>query len=429
MSSIFMALNTANSGLQADQASIETIDHNVSNANTPGYSQQTAHLVASPAYTAPSLMRAAGPGQFGTGVTVQNVIRARDSLLDGQYRYQNQLAGQWSTLDTQYTQVQGILQEPSTTGLNAKLTAFWNNWQQLADDPTNIGARAGLQQSAIALTTTFNNDAQQLTEAQQTADNAVTNAVNTVNNLTTQIANLNGQIRSVIATGQQPNDLLDQRDLLIDQLSNAVPITYAAQPDGTVTINLATQVPGTTTLALANPGEASLVSATTTNTLTYASTGGTPAYTSPTFADGHPLVDPVAHPGQTLIGGQLGAALQMRDTILGGGTGLISQLDNIVKQVVQNVNTLHDSASAYDLNGNNSMPFFNIAGGASGTAPAIASVTAANVVVNAPIVNSPTAIAASATQGAVGDGSVAQAIADTVSQKGAPGDPLPNVRA
>src|SRR5271165_6137917 len=123
MSSIFMALNTANSALQADQASIETIGHNVANASTDGYSQQTANLVASPAYSVPSQNRAAGPGQIGTGVTVQGITRARDALLDTQFRYQNQLAGQWSTLDTQLSQVQEILPEPASTGLGAQLSA------------------------------------------------------------------------------------------------------------------------------------------------------------------------------------------------------------------------------------------------------------------------------------------------------------------
>ncbi len=263
MSTIFMALNTANSALQADQASIETIGHNVANASTDGYSQQTANLVASPAYSVPSQNRAVGPGQIGTGVTVQGITRARDALLDTQFRYQNQLAGQWSTLDTEFGQVQGILPEPATTGLGKDLSAFWTSWQTVADDPSNLGGRATLQQAGISLATAFNSDAQQIAQAQQTADTAVQSNVATINNAATEIANLNGQIASVLAGGQQPNDLMDQRDLLLDKIANTIPITTSTQPNGMVTVNIATAVPGSTTLQVARPSAAPLVSGVT----------------------------------------------------------------------------------------------------------------------------------------------------------------------
>lgn len=512
MPSIFMPLNTANTALLADQAAIETIGHNVSNANTPGYSQQSVNLVASPPYTIPTQVRPMSAGQLGTGVTVLNISRARDALLDNQYRYQNQFAGQWSTLQTQLQQLQGILPEPATTGLGQKLSDFWNGWQSVANDPSNMGGRATLQQSAIALATNFNSDAQQLTEVQHVADTAVQSSVTSINTAATQIANLNGQIMEVLAVGQQPNDLMDQRDVLLDQISNSVPITVTAQPNGSVTVQIATQVPGTTNPQIARPSAAPLVSGIATNLLsatalavpTYASTatgteamttggvytgasnlqyivkvtgatagavtgvsystdggqtftasasGGSPftlsnglttsfttgavvgdqfsffaTPTSVSAVSGAPLVDPAAlnPPNATTnpLGGQLGAAIQIRDVVIGGAAGLISQLDTLAKQIVLKVNSLH--ITGYDMTGATGNPFFAAAPPYNTTA-SVGAVTAANMAVTSAVTGNVQSIAAAGAPNAVGDGAIAQQIANVQSTAGAATDPLPNI--
>jgi flagellar hook-associated protein 1 len=420
MTTIFSTLNTANTALQANQLVIETIGHNVANGSTPGYSVQTANLQAMPPYTVPSMMRYVGAGQLGTGVRVTTIGRGRDALLDGQFRYENQYAGQYTAQNTGYTQLQGILTEPSTSGLSAHMSAFWNSWQALADDPTNMGARSQVQQTGVALASTLNSDAQQLTQAQQTADGYVATTVTSINNLATQIANLNGQISAVVASQQQPNDLLDQRDNMLDQLSNLVPITYSTQTNGTVTVNLATQVPGSTLLQVARPSEAPLVSGVTTNLLVSSPMG------VPTYADTQPYIDPAVIPTLTApVGGQLGAYINLRDKVIGGTTGLISQLNNITQAIVQDVNTQH--ALGYDLNGNTNMPFFNVAPPAAAlTAPwsTVATVTAANITVDPAIVANPQVIAAANASGAVGEGSNAQALSNLRTQVGAAATPL-----
>ncbi len=283
MSSLFVGLNTANQAIQADQVEIQTINHNIANANTEGFTQQTPDLTASPPYTVPSILAPAGAGQIGSGVTVSAINRARDPILDNQFRYQNQFAGQYSTLDTQLTQVQSIFPEPSTSALGGKLSNFWSSWQGLADNPTDAGSRATLQQNALALANQFNNNAQQLTTAQQSADNIVQTSINTVNTDAQQIANLNQQIRAIIASGKQPNDLLDQRDLLLDNIANITPITYSNNSDGTITVQLATQVPGSTQLQVDNSTVPALVSGTLVNPLVY-NAMQSPSYTYMTSA-------------------------------------------------------------------------------------------------------------------------------------------------
>jgi len=429
MSSLFFTLNTANSALQASQATIQTIDHNVANANTEGYSQQSTHLVASPAYTVPSLLRPMGvPGQMGTGVTVQSIMRGRDALLDGQYRYQNQFAGQWASLDAQYTQVQGVVPEPSPSGFSEKLSAFWNSWQTLADDPTNTGARATVQQDGAQLATTLNSFSQQMTQQQQYADNKVTTSVANINNYATQIANLNGQISGVIASGQQPNDLLDQRDLLLDKISHITPVTYSVQANGAMTVNLATQVPGSPLIQVARPTEPALVSNTTTNLLNVTSMG------IPTYASsGLPYVDPTAltpapgTPTMSPVGGELGASLQMRDTIIGGTSGFIAQLDTIAKALVYNVNAIH--VTGYDASGTTTgTPFFQVSPPATPlTTPftTTATVTAANITVSSSVLANPNNIATAGTSNAAGDSTIAQSIANIRNLAGAALSPIP----
>ena len=245
----------------------------------------------------------------------------------------------------------------------------------------------------------------------------------TINNLATQIANLNGQIAAVSASNQQPNDLMDQRDNMIDQLSNIAPIVYSTQPNGMVTINLATQVPGSTTLQIANASEAPLVSGTTTNLMLAVPMG------VPTYADGNPYINPITFPTiPAPIGGTIGASINVRDTIIGGATGLITQLNNIAQAMTQDVNVQH--ALGFDMNGVTGKPFFNVTPPAvSLTAPftAVGTVTAANITVDPAIVASAQAIAAASSAGAVGDGSNAQAISNERSVVGALGTPIPGL--
>jgi flagellar hook-associated protein 1 len=432
VTTIFMALNTANTALQADQLTITTIDHNVANANTPGYSQQTVNLVAAPPYTVPSLMRPIGPpGQVGAGVEAQSITRARDLLLDGQWRYENQYNGQWQTMDTQYSQIQSIFPEPSSNGLSEKLSAFFNSWQTLADDPTNMGARASVQQAGVQVASTLNSYAQQLATAQQNADNLVSSTVTDINNLTSQIVNLNGQIAAVLATGQQPNDLMDQRDVLLDKLSSDIPITYQLQANGMVTVNAATQVPGGTTVQTARAA-VPLVNGLSQTTLAvnpmgipYYNVAGNPTYVDPTFI--------VPNGATTVpIGGVLGSAINVRDTVLGTpATGMIGQLNSIAQAIVQRVNNLHGTgidASGTAIPGGTA--FFNVTPPAAPLATPytnVATVTAANITVDPAILASPNNIAAATTTSSPGDGSNAQAIANLRNSVGGLGQPLQNL--
>ncbi len=144
---------------------------------------------------------------------------------------------------------------------------------------------------------------------------------------------------------------------------------------------------------------------------------------------GAPLVDPAAltpvNATVNPLGGQIGANVQMRDVVLGGPTGLLASLNTLAQQIALTVNSLH--ATGYDLTGATGNPFFNASGPPYNTAASVANVTAANIGVTAGITSNAQLIAAAGAPNAVGDGAIAQSIANISGAVGAATDPLPNV--
>ncbi|MCL6442178.1 MAG: flagellar hook-associated protein FlgK [Alicyclobacillus sp.] len=242
----FLGLEIAKRGLQTAQAAIEVTAHNVSNANTPGYTRQRLDLTASPALEVPGLVSAA-PGQIGTGVQITQIQRLRDSYLDSQYRQQNGTLGSWQAQQDTLQKVTAIINEPSDTGLSTVMQNFWNAWDQLAVNPNDLSARNVVAQSAVTVAQTISQMADQLNSLQSDLSTSVQDNVDQVNSYLSQIAQLNQQIESVEGDGKQPNDLLDQRDYLVDQLSNLADVTvtdagssYQISIGGTVVLDNAT---------------------------------------------------------------------------------------------------------------------------------------------------------------------------------------------
>lgn len=239
MVSTFGRLETLLRGLEAQQRAVDVIDHNIANANTPGYSRQTAALATTPPYTVPAYNAPAQAGQLGTGVTVQAIQRVREGFLDLQYRSQVQQLGDAEARDGVYSQLQVVFNEPGPNGLNAALEQFWQAWQTLSNRPDDASARVALVQNASSLAASINGVRQQIETQRQTVFQDISMQVSQVNDLAKQIASLNDQISAVLGSGQQPNDLMDQRDQLLDQLSKLVGGTVVTTPDGATNVYLA----------------------------------------------------------------------------------------------------------------------------------------------------------------------------------------------
>jgi flagellar hook-associated protein 1 FlgK len=237
----FTGLETALRGLTAAQAAIDTTGQNIANANNPGYSRQTADLVESPDLPLPAFSNTTGHGvQLGTGVDVTTINRVRDQFLDVQYRAQNSATSGLQTASGLLQQVQTALAEPSTDGVTSQLTAFWNSWSDLANAPTSLAAKQGVVDSATTLADTFNGIESQLQTIQNQADaqyTSLTSSSGQVQADANQIAALNGEINQALGAGQSPNNLLDQRDKLLDDLSQYGTVSVTDPGNGLLVVN------------------------------------------------------------------------------------------------------------------------------------------------------------------------------------------------
>ena len=233
-------LNIAISALMAQQNCMNVTAQNVANASTSGYSEETAELATGPSIPAPSLWAPSGPGQFGSGVNVTTVTRSRSQFLDTQYRQQNQLLGQAQQQSDALNQVQTVFGDvSSTTGLNTDLNNFWQAWDTLSQQPENLPERTTVVETATTLTDDLQSTAGQLTTEQGNLNDDISIDVSHVNQDIQQIAGLNNSIQSATTDGLSPNDLLDQRDSLLDDLSTYVNAQTTINPDNTATVSIA----------------------------------------------------------------------------------------------------------------------------------------------------------------------------------------------
>jgi flagellar hook-associated protein 1 FlgK len=224
MSSTFFGLEMMKRALFAQQTALNTVGHNIANANTPGYSRQTVNMTASQPMYYPSMSSGGLVGQIGTGVDVQSITRMREAFLDAQYRNQNQMLGEWEVKSDTVKKLEAIFNEPSDTGLTATLNQFFNAWQTLSTDPNNPSARSVVLQRGKQLADLLNETAQELNDLNNDLQTNIQTQVTQVNSYIDQIQKLNVQIKSAETFGANANDLRDQRDYLVDQLSKIADI-------------------------------------------------------------------------------------------------------------------------------------------------------------------------------------------------------------
>jgi flagellar hook-associated protein 1 FlgK len=387
MSSPFFGLDVGASALRAAQQLLDTAAHNVANANTPGYTRQRVRVVAAPPYTYPAFNRTGLPGQIGTGVNVVAITRIRDSFLDLQVQTQLGLQGQWDARQQELAKIEAIFPEPSDSGLGGTVSKYWNAWQDVAADPTSTAARTALTEQAQALATDINRDATQLGIIASGIDAQVKDKVQTINDLATQIATLNGQIQRVQVTGDNANDLLDQREQLLEQLSQIVPVNVLTRSDGTINVLI---------------GGTDLVNNVYTRQLSVQTDAN--GHAQPVWADGSTFAPP---------SGALKALVDVRDTDL---ANYQATLNSLAQGIADSTNALHERG--VDATGNAGQALFTYQ----------AANPAGTLAVSQAIVADPRLLAVASSPDAPGDGSVAGLIADLRNATGyAAGDPATDI--
>ncbi len=234
-------VQTALSGLEADQAALDTIGNNIDNASTPGYTEEVVNLNSRTPQqiAAESYNKGAVATQLGTGVDIGSITRQRNEFLDVQYRAQNSMLGHNTENATQLGDAQSVFAEPSSTALSGQMARFWSDWNSVANNPTSLPAQQALVDDATTLAQSFGGLYTQLStlQSQATAQfTAMTSSGGQLVSDANKIASLNGAISQAIADGQSPNTLKDQRDSALDDLSSLGNVSVSSQPDGTVTV-------------------------------------------------------------------------------------------------------------------------------------------------------------------------------------------------
>lgn len=218
MSGLFSTLNVSVRGMNAQQTAIDVTSHNIANANTDGYSRQRATMET----TRPTTTSA---GQLGTGVQVSSISRIRDAYLDYQVRAENGTMGLNQGKENVLSEVETVLNGVSDTGVPTLLDKVFASWQALSTSPELSNTRTVVAQQSKALTDELNSTYNQLMTVKDDAKAVVRQDVVDINAMLNQIDDLNKQIKTVKIGGNEPNDLMDKRDLLEDQLSTKFGIT------------------------------------------------------------------------------------------------------------------------------------------------------------------------------------------------------------
>ena len=334
MTSTFTGIEIGKRAVDAHQQALNITGHNLSNASTKGYSRQRVEFTAFDPIYLPGLNREETPGQIGQGVIVSRISRLRDELLDRRIVSQAGGEGYWKARDPYIRDMENIYLEVGDNSIRNKMDQFWNSWQELSIYPADTAPRMAVLERGKTLIDGIHERYNALKTLQERSEEDIRMTVYQINDLSKQIAGLNNDIQKVKAQSDNPNDLLDRRDLLIDTLSSKINITVDSRdPDEfMVHTNGMVLVQGNFGRQFAlelNPenGFSRIVWSETRNELEF-------------------LND--------TRNGSLGALLDLRDKTI---KSEIQTLDNMTMNFVGLVNEVHEKA--YGLNGETGIKFFS----------------------------------------------------------------------
>lgn len=219
MSGLFGTLNVSNKGMQASQTALQTTSHNISNANTEGYSRQRVELKADLAYTL------SGIGQLGSGVKMDSIIRLVDDYVTKQIRGENGTFSQYTAKSEILNQMEIIFNEPSDTSLNFNLGEMFDAWTELSKNPEMLTSKSIVAEKSKTVAQTINHMASQLEGLENNAVELIEMNAKKFNTIVDSLDSLNKQIFNTSVKGLIPNDLLDERDLLLKELSGITDFT------------------------------------------------------------------------------------------------------------------------------------------------------------------------------------------------------------
>lgn len=233
MQSTFSGLNTMVNGIYTQQLGLNTVGHNISNSNTEGYSRQTAHAAATPSSEVYTL---AGASQVGNGSTVTSVIRARDIYADRQYWKENSTDGYYNGKANNYAKIESIFNDSDNSGVQDAMEKFYQAWQDCSTTASSDTSRQNVINAGQNFAQSLQIAAKQTKEQIDSLYDDISLSVVKMNRLMGQVVELNKNIAGIEATGAHANDLRDQRDLIVDQLTSMTDITVYESANGMYTL-------------------------------------------------------------------------------------------------------------------------------------------------------------------------------------------------
>ncbi|MBN1103158.1 MAG: flagellar hook-associated protein FlgK [Deltaproteobacteria bacterium] len=228
MSGLGLVLDVAKEALLAQRYAIDIVSHNIANVNTPGYTRQTATLLAKEASPLGGVM-------LGRGVSIDEVIQNTDAFIEARLRDRKTELMAMSEKEVYMSAFEGIFSESSGSSLSTQLSDFWNAWQDLSNNPSGTSERNILYERGALLTESFQGLYEDMNQILNELENVIKTGVDTVNNLLSNIADLNQQIIQIEVAGNA-NDLRDQRNLALSQLAEYMDIKSYENEDGNLTV-------------------------------------------------------------------------------------------------------------------------------------------------------------------------------------------------
>ncbi len=315
--------NIGRSAIYVSQTALNVTGNNIANVNTPGYSKQDVTLEV----TTPNAVRG---GFLGTGVTISQITRSYDNLIQSQLLGQYQNQGRSSSLEQAFSEIEQIFNESQDMGLAGPLADFFNAWQDLSSNPEGQTQRTALLQKADSLVIAARRMESSITDTLNNINGEIADSASRINDIASQIADLNGKIVSLEGGGtSEANDLRDQRQNLMNDLGKLTEFSYYEEDSGYVNISV---------------GMRSLVFQTDTITLTAQvnENGDRELYLDNTNISSR------------INTGKLGGLLSARDTIR---EDQLTGLRKMVASLTKEINLLHEGG--YGLDGSTGNDFFN----------------------------------------------------------------------
>lgn len=242
MANSFAGIELGKRSIMAHTQQIQTAGHNISNADTEGYTRQRVQVKTFDPIYRPDLTRAETPGQIGQGTTIESISRLRDELLDQRIVSQSNQESYWETREHYYTMIEQVYNEPDDISVRSNMDKFWQSWQELSVYPESKAARQAVVTRGETLAESISQHYKSLAGIGTLINGDIEAVTRQINDYARQIAAINGEIVRSKAMDDNPNDLLDRRDLLVEKLSSLANITTDTRDDDEFMVHIEGQV-------------------------------------------------------------------------------------------------------------------------------------------------------------------------------------------